>query len=130
QHASISHVLASGNSCDVDVADLVRYLADDPACKAIACVFEGMQQPQRMLDAAAHAQACGKPLVVFKVATGEQGATAALSHTGSLAGSNAAWQAAFERCGAVVLEDFEALVETATFLAKAPRPRAEGVAVI
>lgn len=130
QHASISHVLASGNSCDVDVADLVHYLADDPACKAIACVFEGMEQPQRMLEAAAHARAQGKPLVVFKVATGEQGATAALSHTGSLAGSNAAWQAAFERCGAVVLEDFEALVETATFLAKAPPPKADGVAVI
>lgn len=130
QHAAISHVLASGNSCDVDVADLVHYLAEDPDCKAIACVFEGMQQPQRMLAAAAHAQRQGKPLVVFKVATGEQGATAALSHTGSLAGSNAAWQAAFERCGAVVLEDFEALVETTTFFAKAPPPRAEGVAVI
>jgi hypothetical protein len=44
---SISHSISTGNSCDVDVADLVAYLADDPGCRAIACVFEGMADPTR-----------------------------------------------------------------------------------
>ena len=88
--ASFSHVLTSGNSCDVDMADYVASLADDPACRAIACVFEGMAEPERLLEAADRAWRRDKPLIVFKIATGEQGAAAAMSHTGSLAGPQAA----------------------------------------
>ena len=83
---SVSHVMTSGNSCDVDMADYVSYLADDPACASIACVFEGMATPDRLLLAAEKAWAADKPLVIFKMATGEQGAEAAMSHTGSWPG--------------------------------------------
>src|SRR5690606_18074102 len=79
---SFSHVLTSGNSCDVDVADLVAYLADEPGCKAIACVFEGLSDPQRMIAAAELCWQRNKPLLINKLATGAQGAAAALSHTG------------------------------------------------
>lgn len=127
---SVSHLLTTGNSSDVDVADCVSFLADDPACSAIACVFEGMPDPMRFIQAAEVADAANKPLVVFKLGTGEAGAAAAMSHTGSLAGEQAAYLAAFHRAGAVVVKDFEALVETAAFLAKAPAPRARGVAVV
>lgn len=127
---SFSHVFTSGNSCDVDAADLVAYLAEDPACKVVACVFEGLADPHRLLEAAELCRAADKPLLIHKLATGEQGAAAALSHTGSLAGSNAAYRAAFERAGAVVIDEFEALIETAAFFAKAPAPRAKGVAVV
>ncbi len=71
---SVSHVLTSGNSCDVDMADFVNYLAADPACASIACVFEGMATPDRLLLAAENAWAVDKPLVIYKMATGEQGA--------------------------------------------------------
>jgi acetate---CoA ligase (ADP-forming) len=127
---SVSHVLTSGNSCDVDMADYVSYLTDDPACASIACVFEGMATPDRLLLAAEKAWAADKPLVIFKMATGEQGAQAAMSHTGSLAGSHATYRAVFKRAGAVVVDDFEALMETAAFFAKAPPPIAPGVAVV
>ena len=127
---SFSHVLTSGNSCDVDVADLVAYLADEPGCKAIACVFEGLADPQRMIAAAELCWQRNKPLLINKLATGAQGAAAAMSHTGSLAGSEAAYRAMFERAGAIVVDDFEALVEMAVFFAKAPPPTAPGVAVI
>jgi acyl-CoA synthetase (NDP forming) len=123
---SFSHVLTSGNSCDVDMADYISYLADDPSCAAIACVFEGMAEPERMLIAAERAWQRDKPLIVFKMATGEQGAAAAMSHTGSLAGS----QAVFRRAGAILVENYEALAETAAFFAKAPPPKASGVAVV
>ena len=127
---AVSHVLTSGNSCDVDMADYVNYLATDPACGSIACVFEGMATPERLLLAAENAWAANKPLIIFKMATGEQGAAAAMSHTGSLAGSHASYRAMFQHAGAVVVDDFESLLETASFFAKAPPPKARGVAVV
>ena len=127
---SVSHVLTSGNSCDVDMADYVNYLVDDPTCASIACVFEGMSTPRRLLLAAENAWRADKPLVIFKMATGEQGAQAAMSHTGSLAGSHETYRAAFRKVGAVVVDDFESLMETAAFFAKAPAPKAAGAAIV
>ena len=127
---SVSHVMTSGNSCDVDMADFVNYLASDPACGSIACVFEGMATPDRLVLAAENAWAADKPLVIFKMATGEQGAQAAMSHTGSLAGSNASYRAVFKRAGAIVVDHFEAVMETAAFFAKAPAPKASGAAIV
>ena len=128
--ASVSHAFSAGNQADVDVADLVAYLADEPTCQAIACAFEGMNHPQRLLEAAQIAWRNGKPLLISKIATGKLGAAAAISHTGSLAGSDSAYRAAFERGGAIVIEEFEGLMEAAAFFAKAPLPPARGVAVI
>jgi acetate---CoA ligase (ADP-forming) len=127
---SFSHVLTSGNSCDIDMADCVAYLVDDPACTVIACLFEGMSEPERLLAAAELAWQADKPLVVYKMATGEEGAAAALSHTGSLAGSYATYRAAFRRAGVVLVENYESLIPTALFFAKAPKPKAPGVAVV
>lgn len=127
---AVSHAFSAGNQCDVDIADLVAYLAEDAHCKAIACVFEGMSHPQRLLQAAELAWQANKPLLIHKIATGQLGARAAISHTGSLAGSDAAYRAAFERVGAVVIDNFEGLMEAAAFFAKAPAPKAAGVAVI
>jgi acyl-CoA synthetase (NDP forming) len=126
----ISHALASGNSCDVDVADLVAYLADDKGCRSIACLFEGMSDPGRMIEAARIAWEADKPLVIYKIAESEQGAAAAMSHTGSLAGSHAAYHAALHRYGAIMVDDLEALLETAAFFAKVPAPVTTGTAVI
>lgn len=64
------------------------------------------------------------------MATGEQGAAAAMSHTGSLAGSHASYRAVFQHAGAIMVDDFEALMETTAFYAKAPPPRGRGVAVV
>lgn len=127
---SFSHVLTSGNGCDVDAADQIAYLAKDPDCDAIACVFEGVTDPARLIEAGDIARQSGKAVVVFKIGTSESGAEAALSHTGALAGSAAGYNALFERAGFVVVEQFEHLLETAAFFAKAPPAKAEGVAVL
>ena len=127
---SISHSLSAGNSCDVDVCDLVSYLAEDDDCRAIALAFEGVEHPERLVQAGERAFAAGKPLVVFKFATGSDGAAAALSHTGALAASSAGYTAALSRMGAVLVPSYHALVETAAFFAKAGRPKAAGVATV
>ena len=128
--ASVSHVFAPGNQCDLDVADYVAYLAQDESCRSIVCVFEGMDNPARLLEAAEIAWRTDIPLLVHKIATGRPGAEAAIAHTASLAGSDAAYRAAFDRVGAIVIEEFEGLMEAAAFFAKAPKPKAKGVAVL
>lgn len=127
---AFSHTLSTGNSSDVDCADCIAYLAQSPHCKAIALVFEGVESTARLLEAARLADANDKPLVVFKLGRGVQGAQAALSHSGFMAGSSAAYRAALDEVGAIQVDRFEALIETAAFFAKAPRARANGVAVI
>ncbi|MDQ8030496.1 MAG: acetate--CoA ligase family protein [Bordetella sp.] len=127
---SFSHVLTLGNACDVDVADQIAFLAEDPACDVIACLFEGSPHPLRLLEAGEIARAHGKAVVVFKLAVGASGAEAAMSHTGALAGSDAGYRALFEQAGFVLVERFESLLETACFFAKAPRAQADGLAVV
>ena len=125
-----SHVVSCGNSSDVDVSDWVSALADEPSCTAIACAFEGVSDPLRFLAAAEVAWARNKPLIVYKMAVGKDGAEAAMSHTASLAGSAELWKALFDKGGAIAVDDFDALIETAWFFAKAPEPKAQGAAML
>jgi len=128
---AVSHVLTCGNAAGLDAADLVAFLAGEPGCAAIVCVLEGLAEPRRLLAAAALAMRANKPLLVHKMAAGRDGAAAALSHTGAVAGGHAVWRAALSDAGVVLVDDFAALMETAAFFAKAPAlPRAPGVAVI
>jgi len=127
---AVTHVLASGNSVDVDVCDLASYLIEVPECLAVAFLFEGARDPARLLALGAKSLAAGKPIVAFKMGTGVEGAAAAKSHTGTLAGSAAAYRAAFRRGGFVVASGFEEVMELAAFLAKSPAPRARGVAAM
>ena len=128
---NISHVVACGNAADVNVTDCISYFADEPGCGAIACLFEGLTDPQQLLDAGEIATAANKPVVICKLGSSEGGAAAAMSHTGSLAGSIAAYGAAFERAGMIVVPSIERLLETAAFLCKIKRPpTGRGVAAI
>ncbi|MDW8469674.1 MAG: acetate--CoA ligase family protein [Burkholderiales bacterium] len=128
--AGIGWFFSAGNSADIDVADLVAAFAEEPQCRAIALLFEGVRSAARMLEAGERARRAGKPVVVLKLGTSADGAAAARSHTGSLAGSAVAWRALFERAGFVAVEDYEALLERTKFFAVAGAPRARGVAVV
>jgi acetate---CoA ligase (ADP-forming) len=128
---SFSHVLASGNSCDIDAADLVSYLSGAPECRVIVAVIEGLRHPLRMVEAARAARLAGKPLILCTAARSTEGAIAARTHTGSVAGSLDPHRAALEREGVVLVKDYDRLIEIAAFFAKAPAlPAAPGVAAI
>ncbi|QGZ93690.1 acetate--CoA ligase family protein [Terricaulis silvestris] len=127
---SFSHFLAAGNSCDVDVCDYVNYLVDDPNCRVIACVAEGLKDGERLLEAGERAHKADKPIIMYKSATAAAAASAAMSHTGTLAGSNAAFDAAYRRVGIVKVDNIEDVYEAAAFFAKAGRPKAKGVAAM
>jgi len=127
---SVCHMTTAGNATDLDVCDLAAYQLSMPECRSVALAVEGLRDARRLFLLGEAARRAGKPIVVLKLGRGEAGAAAAVSHTGSLAGSAAAWSAAFRRAGMVEVEDFDALLETAGFFAKAPPPKAKGVAII
>lgn len=127
---NFSHYLTAGNSCDVDVCDFISYLAEDPDCGVITCLVEGIKDGERLIEAGEKALAADKPVVIYKMATGTAAAQAAMSHTGTLAGANAAYDAVFRRCGMISVDNLEQVYETASFLSKAGRPKAPGVAVM
>ncbi len=127
---AVTHVLAAGNSCDVDVCDLASYLVEVPECRAIAFLFEGAKDAQRLLALGEKSLAAGKPIIAFKMGTGAEGAAAAKSHTGTLAGSAQAYRSALQRAGFVIAEGFEEIMELVAFFAKSPPPQARGVAAM
>lgn len=125
-----SHFLAPGNSCDVDVCDMINYLVEDDATRVIACMFEGVRDGARLLQAARRALEANKPLLIYKMANSEISQRTALSHTGTMAGSGAAYAAAFEGTGVVVIDSWEEMLETAVLFSKSGRPGTDGVGVM
>ncbi|GAA0572619.1 acetate--CoA ligase family protein [Craurococcus roseus] len=127
---SLCHMATAGNATDLDVCDLAAYQLSMPECRSVALAVEGLRDARRLFLLGDAAREAGKAVVVLKLGRGEAGAAAAVSHTGSLAGSAAAWSAAFRRAGLAEVEDFDALLETAGLFAKAPKPKARGVAIV
>lgn len=114
----ISHVLTCGNSADIDVADLVSFLTDQPEVGAIALTFEGISSPERLIEAVRNATASGKPVAVCRVGVTPAGASAVRWHTGTNPHADYPWDENLARAGASIVRGAERLVETATFLAK------------
>jgi acetate---CoA ligase (ADP-forming) len=125
-----SQFLSAGNSSDVDICDLINYLVDDESTSVIACLFEGIRDGERLIEAGRRAFAARKPLVVYKMGRSAISKKAALSHTGTLAGSNAAYDAAFREMGAIVVNNWEEVLETACFFERAGVPNGSGVGVM
>lgn len=126
-----THYLAAGNSADVDVCDYISYLAEDDDTRAIICLFEGVKDGARFLQAARKARAAGKALIVYKAGNTAASGKAALSHTGTMVGSAAAYQAAFRDAGCIAVNNLESVLETANFFAKTTTPRCgRGVGVL
>ena len=118
-----SKYLAAGNSSDVDVCDFVSYLAEDDDTRTIVCLFEGVKDGSRFLEAARKARAAGKALIVYKAGNSEVSRQAALSHTGTMVGSSAAYGAAFQEVGAIATDNLESVLEVATFFARSAPPK-------
>ena len=96
---AFSHVINTGNEADVDFADYLGFLAEDPDTTCALCYIEELRNGPAFLKAAAAFRAKGKLLAVFKVGSSEKGAEAARSHTAALAGDTAAYDAAFTAAG-------------------------------
>lgn len=130
--AGISYTITTGNSVDVNALDYVNFLLDDDATDVVALALEGIDNPAalRVLGERAHRER--KPILMIKSGRTAQGSRAAISHTGSLAGSYEVFCTAASEAGLAVCTSIEELIETALMFAKwAGKPyRAGGAAVL
>jgi acetate---CoA ligase (ADP-forming) len=95
-----SHFIATGNEADVDVADCIAWLADDPRTSVIVAYLEGCRDGERLKAALARARVARKPVVAIKPGASESGQAAVQSHTGALAGSKRVFDAVLRHYGA------------------------------
>ena len=124
-----SKIVGLGNRLNVDFAEMVDYLMEDPDTRALALYVEGIDDPKDLL-AAAKRHAGKKPMVVYKTGSGTVGDAAARSHTGSLAGRHEIYSHAFKQAGILVVDSNQALLDTAKALASCPSLLGPGVAVL
>jgi acyl-CoA synthetase (NDP forming) len=127
---AISRFVSVGNQADLDMADYVDALVDDPAAKVIALFLEGVSDGRKLCRALSRAREAGKPVVVYKAGRSQEGQAAIHSHTGALAGDDLVYTAAFRQCGAVRVPDMPALFEAAIALAWQPPPKGPRVGII
>lgn len=124
-----SGIVSLGDAIDVDFGDCLDYFAEDTDTRAIMLYVEGINDARKFMSAARKA-ARVKPVIVLKGGRHSDGAKAAATHTGALAGSDAVYKAAFHRAGcirAVTLDEFFA---GANVFATQPAIQGDRVAIL
>jgi len=128
-----SKLVSVGNEADLGVGELVELLVEDPETRVILLFLETVRDADRLAAAARGAHAAGKPGVAYKLGRSALGEALARSHTGALAGLDAALDAYFRDCGILRVDMLETLVEIAPLVAGRRPPqlgRAPRVAVV
>ena len=125
----LSALVSLGNKADVDDADLILYLRDDPKTSVITIYMEGLDDGRKFMDAASKVSA-QKPIIIVKAGRSERGAKAASSHTGSLAGSDIAYTAAFKKYGVLRASNIQELFDWAMATAYMPPLKNNNVVIL
>ncbi len=128
--AGFSKLISTGNEADLEIADFIDYLVDDPATAVIALYIEGLRAPEKFRRAAIKAARAGKPIVAFKVGRSESGERAAISHTGALAGADRVYDALFRQLGVMRALRFEDLLDMPIALSTGRQLRGRRVAIL
>jgi len=124
-----SAFVSSGNKADIDDADLVAYFARDRGTKCIAAYMESTRKGPELFQALDKASR-KKPIVILKAGRSERGARAASSHTGAMAGSDAAFDAVFRQTGVYRARTMFELFDAAQALSGQPPMTGDGVAIV
>jgi len=124
-----SKVISYGNAVDLDAPELLEYLTNDDETEAVACYIEGVKDGPRFVRAV---RTClrKKPLVILKAGLTESGAGAAASHTASLAGSKATWEAFFKQTKAIPAITMDDVADVIQAVVRMRRPRGRRVALV
>lgn len=127
---ALSCVISTGNESDLGAGEFLDYLVQDANTDVILLFIEGIRDVDRFLAAAQRAAELGKPVVVTKVGRSGAGERAAASHTASMAGWSAAYDAVFAKYGFIVSNDLDEAVAIAAVLTTSPLPKGDRVAVV
>ena len=120
---------SNGNACDISIPEIIRYYGEDEGTKAVILYTEGFSNPREFLEVAKEV-AAKKPILAMKAGRTEQGAKAASSHTGSLAGVDIATELIFEKIGVLPFTDEGEMVRAAMAFSSQPIPRGNRVGII
>ena len=124
-----SKVVSLGNQADLSESDFIEYLAEDPETKVILAYIEGVRDGKRFIESLKKATK-EKPVVVLKVGRTEAGARASSSHTGSITGSDDAYNAAFKKAGVIRATNMEELFIAAKLFSFCDIKRVNQVAIL
>ena len=125
----LNKFVSIGNMADVQMAELLIFLKTDDSTRVIGIYLEGLSDPRGFLEAAQEVAAV-KPIVIFKSGSSEMGSTAALSHTGSVAGADAIYDGAFRQSGLIRARSVSEFYDTLRAFAKQPIPAGNRVCVL
>jgi len=129
QNVGFSYFVSIGSMLDVSFNDLIDYFGSDSRTSSIIIYMESLKDARSFLSAARNFSR-NKPIIVLKAGKSSEGAQAAMSHTGSLAGNDAVFDAAFRRAGIVRVDTISELFNIAQALSMQPRPRSKNLAII
>jgi len=124
-----SHVVSLGDMADVDFGDMLDYLGGDAETQAILLYVEGLTSARKFMSAA-RAAARRKPVLVVKVGRYAEGARAAASHTGAMAGSDRVYDAAFRRAGMLRVLDMNDLFDAVETLSSTHAQYGDRLAIL
>lgn len=124
-----SHLVSLGGMADVDFGDMLDYLALDRRARAILLYVEAITHARKFMSAA-RAAARAKPVIVVKAGRFPEGARAAASHTGALAGSDAVYDAAFRRAGVLRVYTLDELFDASETLSRIEVPKDDALAIL
>lgn len=125
----LNKFVSIGNMADIDMAELLAYWKDDDSTRVIGIYMEGLSSPAGFFDVAREVSAV-KPIVVLKSGRSEVAATAALSHTGAVAGADAIYEGAFKQSGIIRAQTVSEFYDTLRVFAKQPAPKGNRVCVL
>jgi acetyltransferase len=127
---ALSYVISAGNESDLGAGEFFEYMVQDASTDVILLFIEGIRDVEKFLAAARRAAEIGKPVIVTKVGRSGAGERAAASHTASMAGWSAAYDAVFAKYGFIVSNDLDEAVTIAAVLTTNPMPKGDRVAVL
>ncbi|MBN9007774.1 MAG: acetate--CoA ligase family protein [Rhizobiales bacterium] len=127
---AISYCVSAGNEADLGAGEFLDYMVQDASTDAILLFIEGIRDVDKFIAAAARAAKIGKPVIVTKVGRSGAGERAAASHTASMAGWSAAYDAVFAKYGFIISNDLDEAVAIAAVLTTSPLPKGDRVAVL
>lgn len=124
-----SSVISLGNAMDLDFGEILSFLADDPKTESILLYIEGIHDATKFMKGL-YAAARVKPVIVIKGGRNSQGSRAAHSHTGALVGSDAVFDVALHRCGAVRVQTIKQLFAATEVLSSGYQTQGNRLAII
>ncbi|KRB75745.1 acetate--CoA ligase family protein [Noviherbaspirillum sp. Root189] len=127
---NFGHIVSVGNQVDLEIAEYMEYLVEQPLTKVVMMYVESLKDPQRFLRAAQRAAELARPIVMVKVGNSKAGRRAAESHTGAIASSTEVINAVFSHHGIVLADDQDRLLDYAAAFTHNPLPRGNRVAII